>query len=122
MIKLQIGKTLNWEIAHFCTTDLQIFSRFNRICFVMPGVTREIRLPTSLAYAVLGEFRLLRRLLRLDKMCVIPTDVGFVAVWQGCVYFIGKDMTIKRTLRLVGCRNPLHNSIVVIEGKTVVFG
>jgi len=121
---LLINKVINQEVAHFSNGNLNIFSKFNKIKVEKDGHPKIlIKLPITISQRILGSHRLLRRLFRLDKSNIITTINGYVAFWQGNVYHIDKDsLQPVHTLEMVGCRNPLHNSIANIDGKNLFFG
>jgi len=80
-------------------------------------------LPVTVVQRILGLTRLSRRLFRLDKSCVLPTATGYVVFWQGNVYHLKhNDPTPYLTLKLTGCRAPLHASVANIDGKNLYFG
>ena len=122
-MKIKIIKKYNFEIVHYADDNMQLFSRFNRISVYRDNKEElMINLPISIGQKLLGNFRILRRLFRLDKMCVLPTNAGYVAFWQGSVYHISREGLIIHALQMEGCRNPLHNSIVNVDGNTLYFG
>ncbi|NQV51345.1 MAG: GNAT family N-acetyltransferase [Candidatus Marinimicrobia bacterium] len=121
---ITIEKTIDQEIAHFCDDKIKIFSKFNRVTIEQKGSeTRQISLPVSISQRILGLHRLSRRLFRLDKSSIIPTSSGYVAFWQGNVFHLShEDDKPNHTLSLVGCRNPLHNSVANIDGNILYVG
>jgi hypothetical protein len=121
---LTIEKTLDHEIAHFCDDELKIFSKFNKVTIEVVGSeNRQFVLPVTFSQKILGLHRLSRRLFRLDKSNVIPTNNGYVAFWQGKVFHLAHgDKKPVLTLSMVGCRNPLHNSVANIDGNILYFG
>lgn len=122
-MELKIEKVLDKEIIHFAEDGNIVTSSFNKITIEKNNLAEIINLPIKMWMKVPGHFRILRRLLRLDKSCVIPTETGYVAFWQGIVYHIGKNkQNIVATLRMIGCRNPLHNSVANIDGRELYFG
>ncbi len=121
---LIIKKVINQELAHFNNETINIFSKFNKVKIEQDGLSElQIKLPVSISQRILGGHRLLRRLFRLDKSSILPTDTGYVAFWQGNVYHIAKEsLQLTHTLKMIGCRNPLHNSIANIDGMNLYFG
>ncbi|MCK9414421.1 MAG: GNAT family N-acetyltransferase [Prolixibacteraceae bacterium] len=121
---LTINKIINQEIAHYCDNQLRIFSRFNKIT-IQKNNSKDIiiKLPVTITQNLLGINRLARRLLRLDKSCVLQTYNGYIAFWQNNVYHISNDSDYPLlTLTMTGCRNPLHNSIANVDGRNLYFG
>jgi len=119
-----INKILDKEIAHYSDEKVKIFSKFNKIAIQIDDKDEMIiKLPINFIQRVLGVNRLFRRLFRLDKCCILPTDTGYVAFWQGNVYHIKhNDFTPIHTLKMTGCRNPVHNSVANTDGKNLYFG
>lgn len=121
-MKINVISVYNYEIVHYADSELKVFSKFNRIFIVRENKKQKIILPVNFKQKIIGVIRLSRRLFRLDKMCVLPVAEGYVAFWQGNVYHISNEGRVRHTLRMRNCRNPLHNSIVNLEGKTLYFG
>lgn len=122
-MRLKILDVFNYEIVHYADKDLKIFSRFNRIIINHTGSKSEaVTLPIKAWEKIIGKIRLFRRLLRLDKMCVVPANAGYVIFWQGKVYHYVPGVGLTKTLEMESCRNPLHNSIANIDGKLLYFG
>jgi hypothetical protein len=122
-ITIKTIKEFNYEIAHYTDSALKIFSKFNKITvYIEDRIDVEIKLPINFRQFLFGKFRILRRFLRLDKMCVTPVTNGYVVFWQGDVYHATKQGRLKHTLKLESCRNPLHNSIANINGEVLYFG
>ena len=121
---LTINEILNKEIVHYSNEKVKIFSKFNKISVQIDGKEETtINLPINFIQRIFGISRLFRRLLRLDKSCVLPTAIGYVAFWQRNVYHIKhNNSTPILTLKMTGCRNPLHNSVVNIDGENLYFG
>lgn len=122
-MKLVIIKEIDEEIIHYADLEKVISSRFNRIRIREKDHENTIKLPISISKSLLGRFRLIRRLLRLHKMCVIPSTTGYVVFWQGQVYHLSKDCNkLVSVLEMTGCRNPLYNTVANIGGKEIFFG
>jgi hypothetical protein len=121
---LKILNKLDQEIVHWVDEKGTIFSKFNKMDLENnDGISKSVFLPIKVWQRVLGSSRLVRRMLRLDKSCVVRTRNGLVAFWQGFVYHIPEDTLVPRlVLRLEGCRNPLHRSVAVIDGEELFFG
>lgn len=121
---LAINKILNKEIAHYSDGKIKIFSKFNKITIQICGKDETtINLPINFIQQIFGVSRLFRRLLRLDKSCVLPTAIGYVAFWQGNVYYIKhNNNTPIHALKLTRCRNPLYNGVANIDGENLYFG
>lgn len=121
-MEVKIKEVVDYEIVHYADKNLEIFSKFSTIMIRSNDGSTIIKMPTKWWQKFFGLSRLTRRLLRLDKMCVIPTATGYVSFWQGKVYHIARDGKMKMTLTMNSCRNPLHNSIACINGVELFFG
>lgn len=121
---MAVKEIINKEIAHYSNGKIKIFSKFNKIAIQIDGKDETtIKLPINFIQRILGLSRLFRRLLRLDESCLLPTDTGYVAFWQGNVYHIKhNDNTPIHTLKMTGCRNPPHNSVANTDGENLYFG
>lgn len=109
------------EFAHYQSDNLCIYSDRN-IVHIKGTTEKRIELPQPFLLRLLAGSRLIRRLMRLDKHCVMPTANGFIIIWQGSVYHWSEDVGLRKTLTMQGCRNPMHHSIARIDDLTYVFG
>jgi Acetyltransferase (GNAT) domain len=109
------------EFVHYQSDDLCIYTDSN-IVHIKGRAKHRIELPLQAPFKLLARLRLLRRLTRLDKSCVIPTVTGLIIIWQGAVYHWSETSGLRKTLVMKGCRNPMHNSIARIDELTYVFG
>ena len=122
-MKLSIIKEIDEEIIHYADLEKVISSKFNEIRIKEICCEKIIKLPISKSKNILGRFRLIRRLLRLDKMWVIPLTTGYIVFWQGRVYHLSNDLSkLVLVMKMTGCRNPLYNTIANIDGKELFFG
>ncbi|OCZ49435.1 hypothetical protein [Dehalobacter sp. TeCB1] len=122
-MKLSFIKKIDQEIIHYADDVQVISSKFNRINMKNQSGEKSIKLSLSFVKQLLGKFRLTRRFLRLDKMCVIPTTTGYVVFWQGGVYHLNFDFfTLRHIMTMTGCRNPLHNAVANVDGSELFFG
>jgi hypothetical protein len=122
-MKFTIKKIVNREICHYDSPEIQITSLSNTIYVRTNNNEYTVKLPDRFWKRFLGNFRLARRVLRLDKCNVVPVEDGLVLIRQGEVYHYHSDSKIlKRTLLLKNCRNVLHQSIAVIHQKELFFG
>jgi hypothetical protein len=122
-MKFTIKNILPGEICHYASPEMMITSSYNRVFVNRNGREDSFSLPSDGWKSILGIFRLTRRALRLDKCNVVPVDGGFVVVRQGRVYrYDEAARTLTQTLVLKNCRNVLHQSIAVIDGKELFFG
>jgi hypothetical protein len=120
---LLINEVLDYEIEHFRNSEVQILSKFNRITILDKAKSLIIQMPVTPIFRILGLSRLIRRLFRLDKCNVLPTDTGFIVIWQSFVYHVSNDsFSIKPVFRLESSRNALHNSIASVNKLVFYFG
>lgn len=109
------------EFVHYQSDELSIYTDCN-IVNIKGATEHRIELPLPTSLRLLSRLRLLRRLTRLDKSCVIPTATGVIIIWQGAVYHWSESGGLRKTLVMNGCRNPMHNSVARIDDLTYVFG
>lgn len=120
----RIQQVINQEIVHYADNSRQIMSRFRNVSiFENGGLVKLIKLPIGPLILAIGQLRLIRRFLRVDKSCVIQTKTGIVIFWQGAVYhYPNSDEPGTLTMKMNGCRTPLHGSIANVDGRTLFFG
>jgi hypothetical protein len=122
-MKLIIKNIISKEICHFASTEMVVTSSYNRVFVNKNGSEFSFRLPSDGWKGIFGLFRLSRRALRLDKCNVVPVEGGYVIVRQGRVFHYDESTkALTQTLTLKNCRNVLHQSIAVLEGKELYFG
>lgn len=122
-MKISILNKRKYEIAHHFDEKIQIYSKFNKIYIYDNNNNNNIiKLPINLFFKIIGLFRIVRRVLRLDKCVVSVTDHSYVIFWQYKVfYYEFEEKKLKESLSLINCRNPLHDSILV-KNNVVIFG
>jgi hypothetical protein len=116
------------EIVHYADRDTWIASHARQVTVRWAGQQKRFCLPSTLPRRLVMPFRLLRRLLRLDKMNAVPVfcDSGLeaiVVIRAGNVYRIAWDSgAVAHTLALRQCRNALHQSVCTSESGYLYFG
>ncbi len=113
------------EIVHHSDDQFLIFSKFNKIHISVNGEKDVIELPLSLHHKILGRFRMLRRLLRLDKSSVrLAQDRSTIVVtYRSNVYcYTLATKTLKVAHQLKHCKTVMHMSIASLEPKTLILG
>ena len=93
-----------------------IFSTGRRIEAVIGGTAHRIVLPLSLLLVCGLTSRLLRRVLRLDRVNAVLNERGdgIVLVYRGAVHFYDlQTRRLRRTATLRQCRNVLHRGVAV---------
>jgi hypothetical protein len=122
-MKLNIKKIIDREICHFSSSDMMVTSKYRKIFVTKNDAEYKIRLPERWGERFCGLFRLSRRALRLDKCNVVPVENGLVIIRRGEVYhYDDAQKRLTHTLSLKNCRNVLHQSVAVINGKELYFG
>lgn len=109
---------LDYEMVHWADLDLFIAHKANIITYIKSGVKAIIEMP----YDVLGWSRLfmgvrkLRRLLRLDKVMIVPISDGFVMFRFGRIYkySIGLKQWTVSSFKM-NCRNPMYNGVLKVD-------
>lgn len=122
-MKLKVNKKLNYEILHFVDDEVRVASKHNKIVVEKSGKTISFNVPQGKLKTLLGQFRLFRRLLRLDKCNVFYNDQSLVIIRHGQVYhFDLVTEKLTQTLTLRNCRNVLHQSISKCSEGNIYFG
>ncbi|MEN8130907.1 MAG: hypothetical protein ABFS45_12085 [Pseudomonadota bacterium] len=113
------------EICHYADGNILITSKYRSVFVLRNGLESVIELPDN-GYSFPGRFRLFRRVLRLDKCNVLPVGEdleNLVIVRNGKVYYYdGHNKSLTETLSLRNCRTVLHQSICVLDKKTIFLG
>ena len=117
----KLVEVLPYEFMHYKSDNLNIYSKAN-VIYVEGTSEKKLTLPMSFLKSLLIKSRLLRRIFRLDKCCVIPTVNGYIIFWQGSVYHWSHNGDLQKTLTMVNCRNPMHNTIAQVDTSTFIFG
>jgi hypothetical protein len=122
-MRLTIKETVNREIIHYAEDGMCISSQYDRVYIQKDGLETVIQLPGDGWKKLFGLTRLGRRLLRLDKCNVAPVRDGLVIIRQGIVYhFNNSEQRLTATLKLMNCRNILHQSLLVTDLGEIFFG
>ena len=122
-MKLILKKVIHREICHYASPELLITSQYNRVYVKKDGRELSFKLPSDDWKALFGLFRLTRRAIRLDKCNVVPVADGYVVVRQGRVFHYEESSgCLTQALVLKNCRNVLHQSIAVVNGRELFFG
>ena len=122
-MKFTIKNIIPGEICHFASAEMLITSCYNRVFIKKGNQEFSFSLPQDSLKSLFGLFRLSRRALRLDKCNVVPVEGGYVAIRQGEVFHYCENTSkLTQVQTLKNCRNVLHQSIAVIDGKELFFG
>lgn len=122
----QFKKRCKQEIIHYFDSEKgdYISSLANKFIAKLNGKYLQFTLPLPFKYKYIYRFRLIRRLLRLDKSNAAfnYSRSGIVALYQGKIYFYNitsGSLSIVGTLKQ--CRNILHGGILVTKNQ-LIFG
>ena len=111
-MQLNFDKVYKKEIIHYASKDTFISSKYRYVYFESGKEKTTVSLPDGMLKKILGNFRIFRRALRLDKCNVFHHQRNLVIVRQGNVYHFDLDTKkLSHTLKLRNCRNFLHQSI-----------
>jgi|APSaa5957512535_1039671.scaffolds.fasta_scaffold33480_2 hypothetical protein len=120
--KLNI-KTMPYEIAHYISESLEIFSYKNRMIFISNNSKVEIKMP-FIYLDLLGFNRMMRRLFRLDKCNIYPLDLegeSFLLIRQNVIYKYYKG-NITGKFKLGIGRNILFNPLCITPSGRIFIG
>ena len=116
--RLELVEKLPAELVHYASSDGRVTSRANVVTCERPGVpSATFRFPVAGWRRLALPWRLLRRLLRLDKAVVVPVRGpsgwdALVVVRAGHAYHVDLQTgEVRVTLTLRQSRNPLHQSV-----------
>jgi len=123
---LQDNYFLNPEIVHFYDSENKdiILSECNKFYLSIDNKKIFFVIKLNWHFNFFAKFRLLRRLLRLDKSNAILNykKDGIIIIYLGVIYFYClKKKILKKISRLKNHRNVLHNSIAVTN-RGIFFG
>jgi hypothetical protein len=119
----KINKISNYEIAHYYSKEISIYSKANIIYYKDSIKNINIKITINCIESIFSRFRVTRRLFRLDKMNVFPTKSGLIILYRGYCYFYSfLDSYLFRKFKLRNCRNILHNAILKCNNGNIYFG
>lgn len=122
---MKIELILGTEIIHHADKSCLITSKFNKVTLTIDGEVITFSLPLPRFKQLLGSFRLIRRLLRLDKCsaALATNRNSLVIAHMGHLYCYDiAERTLKKTGTLKQCRTVLHMSIATLDSETFVLG
>ena len=102
-------------MVHWAEKDLFIAHKGTTITYILNGRKHEIKMPDQdLKWKRLFLIsRKARRLSRLDKAMIVPTEDGFVFVRLGEIYSYSiNNSEWKRADVSLNCRNPMYNALM----------
>jgi hypothetical protein len=120
--KLNIS-TLPFEIAHYVSDRLKIFSIHRKIIFIKNQSNFIIKAPFVL-FDIFGFSRILRRLFRLDKCNIYPLDSygnEFLLIRYNKIYKYSNKKIVSE-FNLGSTRNILHNPLCKTPDGRIFIG
>ncbi len=125
-MKLEIVEEIDGEIAHFYEpcSNTNLFSKANTFFGMLNGEPFKFTINISLQNKAFTIFRIMRRLLRLDKSSAVFNykKDGIIVLYQSSIYFY--DLKLRK-LEIAGqlrqCRNVLHSGIAVTKKWDILW-
>jgi hypothetical protein len=114
----------NFEIAHYVSKNISIFSKKNIVAINFNSTEFTIKLPRTF-FDIFSFSRVLRRFFRLDKCNVYlldDQDLRLVIIRFGKLYYYDRNIGLIKTLSLKNCRNILHVDIGRLPNGDICFG
>jgi hypothetical protein len=124
-LNLTLTEIKNSEIVHFYSDSLLVTSLGNKIKIKRNLKENLVKLPVKKNLLPFYAFRILRRLLRLDKMNVFvigEETLDLIIMYQGSIYHLNDSQPLHIIGKLGSGRNILHNSAAVLPDGSLVFG
>lgn len=124
---LDPGKSvvLDYEMVHFASDALFVAHKSDVIAFREGSNETRIKMPPQIGgwKKLCMPFRKLRRLLRLDKAMIVPTDTGLVMARLGQIWVYDKASgQWRKSAQELNCRNPMYNGILRLPNGTLYIG
>jgi len=124
-MKLNILSVEDYEMVHFASPDFFVAHKGEKITCRRKGREQIIPMPgrLNLFENAASKFRKARRLLRLDKAVILPTDENLLLfrrheIWR---YSFAEGMWKKCDV-ILNCRNPMYNGVLRTPDGDVFFG
>ena len=114
MILNTIYKNDGAESVHYFDNEINVFTKFDKVFIEENSSITEIQIPIKWWKKIVGNIRILRRLLRIDQYTIKlvgKNKQGLVIINDGNVYYYDKQKILQLTLKLKQCRQLLKNSI-----------
>jgi hypothetical protein len=125
MLLTKIKKLEHAESVHYFSKNKTIYTKFDRVYIRIDQKLIEIKIPIKLWKKILGNFRIFRRLFRIDQYTikVVNKENDLVIINDGNVYhFNNKTKILTKTLKLRQCNQLLKNSICITPNNDIFFG
>ena len=126
MIINTINKNHGAESVHYFNNEVNVFTKFDKVFIEENSSITEIQIPIKWWKKIVGNLRILRRLLRIDQYTIklVGKDKQvLVIINDGNVYYYDKQKKILQlTLKLKQCKQLLKNSICETKNGELFFG
>ena len=116
--------TSDYEIIHYVSKNISIFSKKNIIYIYNINDKFEIKLPLNF-FDIFSFSRILRRFFRLDKCNVFVVNtkpLNLVIIRWGEVFIYNNEQGLIKTLDLKNCRNIMHVDLCRLPNGDLCFG
>lgn len=124
-MELSILSVEDYEMVHYNSPQLFIAHKANVITYKTDKEILKIKMPKQFygIKTICLFFRKSRRLLRLDKAMILPTDGGVVLFRQGEIwrYYFDNNKWVKTEVKL-NCRNPMYNGLLRLPNGDILVG
>ncbi len=124
-MQLTISVVKDYEMVHYASPELFIAHKANLITYINREQKLFIPFPGrfSMAVKVALKFRKIRRMFRLDKAMIIPTEAGLVLFRQGEIWCYDIKNRIWQASNItLNCRNPMYNGILCLPSGELFVG
>ncbi len=126
-MKLATEQYRDAEVIHYFNseTDDMVYSRGRKFFARLSGHTTRIEIDLPFTKRLVCNFRLGRRLLRLDKGNAIIVDDGrgVMILYQGWIYYYDiVAQVLERVHKIRVGRNALHCGVLNVDGQNIYFG
>ena len=115
---------LDYEIAHYVSSDLKIYSKARKVSIFINGEEIQIKFPFNF-WDFFSFSRLLRRALRIDKCNVFlinKNPLEILMIRRGSVYTFHLNHGLNLVLKLKNCRNLLHVDLCKTKNGELFLG
>lgn len=116
---------MKYEIHHYSSDNLEIFSFSNEISILQNNIELKTKLPLTFLDKISKYFRLTRRLFRTDKCNVFvinELELKLLIIRRGSVYTFSKEKGLKFNFKLRNCRNIMHIDLCRLPNGDLFFG
>lgn len=116
---------LNYEMVHYASDTLFIAHRADRIIYQKNREIKVIKMPSQVRgwKKIFMPFRKARRLFRLDKAMILPTEYGFIMARLGQIWMYNdKSDKWQKSKQELNCRNPMYNAFLRLDSGELFLG